>query len=66
MPGPGEGRGTRTQWWVSNFQNEAIQDVAGGFRDTVTSMSQDLMSERTPLFKPTFVSGSDQVQSGML
>jgi E3 ubiquitin-protein ligase HECTD3 len=57
MPGSGEGRGTRTQWWVANFHNEAIQDAAGGFRDTVSSIGQDLMSERTPLFRPAGAAG---------
>jgi hypothetical protein len=56
-PGVGEGRGARTQWWVSNFHNEAIQDAAGGFRDTVSSIGQDLMSERTPLFRPAGAAG---------
>jgi hypothetical protein len=57
MPGPGEGRAGRTQWWVATFHNEAIQDVAGGFRDTVSSLGQDLMSDRTPLFRPATLTG---------
>ena len=56
-PGVGEGRGARTQWWVAAFHNEAIQDAAGGFRDTVSSIGQDLMSERTPLFRPAGAAG---------
>eukprot|EP01051_Picozoa_sp_SAG22_P011410 SAG22_NODE_1094_length_5587_cov_6.950580_5_plen_78_part_00 len=39
----------RCHRWVANFQNEAIQDVAGGFRDTVSSLGQDLMSDRCVL-----------------
>ena len=56
-PGVGEGRGARTQWWVTQFHNEAVQDAAGGFRDTVSSIGQDLMSERTPLFRPAGPAG---------
>jgi len=43
----------RMQWWTNAFHNEQIQDAAGGFRDVVSSLGQDLMSERTPLFVHT-------------
>ena len=41
------------RWWTVSFVNEHVSDAGGGFRETVSNISDDLNSTRTPLFIPT-------------
>lgn len=41
------------RWWTVSFANEHVSDAGGGFRETVSNISDDLNSTRTPLFIPT-------------
>eukprot|EP01052_Picozoa_sp_SAG31_P015585 SAG31_NODE_1006_length_10432_cov_3.272718_2_plen_538_part_00 len=41
------------RWWKVDFKNEHLSDAGGGFRETVSNISDDLNSDRTPLFIPT-------------
>ena len=40
------------RWWTVSFVNEHVSDAGGGFRETVSNISDDLNSERTPLLIP--------------
>ena len=40
------------RWWTVSFVNEHVSDAGGGFRETVSNISDDLNSTRTPLFIP--------------
>ena len=40
------------RWWTVTFTNEHVSDAGGGFRETVSNISDDLNSTRTPLFIP--------------
>lgn len=39
-------------WWQIEFIGEGIQDCGGGFRESISNISDELMSPGTPLFVP--------------
>jgi hypothetical protein len=41
------------RWWQVTFVGEHVSDAGGGFRETVSNLSDDLNSDRTPLMIPT-------------
>ena len=41
-----------TQWWKVKFVNEGVIDQGGGFRESVSTIAEELMSDRTSLFVP--------------
>ena len=43
---------TSNQWWKVKFKDEGVIDAGGGFRESVSTIAEELMSDRTPLFVP--------------
>ena len=41
------------RWWTVSFIGEHLSDAGGGFRETVSNLSDDLNSDRTDLMIPT-------------
>ncbi|XP_062478952.1 E3 ubiquitin-protein ligase HECTD3-like [Pezoporus occidentalis] len=54
-----------TQWWECDFITEGIVDNGGGFRDTLSDMSEELCpsSDNVPVPLPFFVRTSNQGNS---
>lgn len=46
-------RGSSDKWFSVSLIGEHAQDAGGVFRETISNMGDDLMSERTPLFIKT-------------
>lgn len=40
------------RWWRINFVGEAATDCGGPFRDSLSSISDEICSTKTPLFIP--------------